>query len=212
MISSPISSFPILSFSRGNGIFILNTDASNLGIGAVLSQEQDGNEKVIAYYSRAFSRTEKNYCVTRRELLAVVDSVKSFHHYLYGRQFLVQTDHVSLKWLMSFKNLEGQLARWLERLQQYDFIITHRKGLSHKNADGLSRRPCIEVDCRYCSKVEILEESKKEKKIARITLVGTNLETWRKEQLDDPCIAIFIKGKEGETSTLAGGCHDGEFR
>jgi len=73
------------------------------------------------YFSRVFNKLEKNYCVTRRELLAIVESLKSFHHYLYGNRFIVRTDHISLRWLMSFKNLEGQLARWLERIQQYDF-------------------------------------------------------------------------------------------
>lgn len=104
-------SSPILSFPVGPERFILDTDASNHGIGAVLSQVQNGTEKVIAYFSRVFSKTEKNYCITRRELLAVVDAVKSFHHYLYGRNFIVRTDHIALRWLLSFKNLEEQLAR-----------------------------------------------------------------------------------------------------
>ena len=64
--------------------------------------------------------------------------VGEIHHYLYG-QFLIHTDHVSLKWLISFKNLEDQLARWMERLQEYDFEIIYRKDLLHKNSNGLSR-------------------------------------------------------------------------
>ena len=147
LISSPILSFPTV-----DGEFILDTDASNHGLGAVLSQIQDGKEKVLAYYSRVFNKAERNYCVTRRELLAIVDSFKTFHHYLYGRKFLVRTDHVSLRWLMSFKDLEGQLARWLERLQEYDFEIQHRAGKLHSNADALSRRPCIENSCVYIVK------------------------------------------------------------
>lgn len=193
-----LTSSSVLSFPKENGMFILDTDASNLGIGAVLSQEQNGIEKVIAYYSRTLNNSEKNYCVTRKELLAVIDSIKSFHHYLYGRGFVVRTDHISLKWLMSFKNLEGQLARWLERLQQYDFEIIYRKGQSHKNADGLSRRPCLEINCKYCSKIELKDLIEKESKIARITLTinQINSEEWRKDQLEDPDVAIFVKGKE----------------
>jgi len=129
-----LSSSPVLSFPREEGEFIL--DASNIGIGAVLSQKQEGKEKVIAYYSRVLNKPKRNYCVTRRELLAIVSSLKFFCHYLLGQKFLIRTDHVSLKWLMSFRELEGQLARWLERLQQYDFDVVHQKGLSHKNADG----------------------------------------------------------------------------
>ncbi|XP_067939742.1 uncharacterized protein [Watersipora subatra] len=76
--------------------FILDTDASAEGIGGVLSQIQNGKERVISYYSKSFSPSERNYCVTRRELLAVIKCVKHFRPYLYGRQFLVRTDHASL--------------------------------------------------------------------------------------------------------------------
>ena len=64
--------------------------------------------------------------------------------YLLGRQFLLRTDHGSLTWLWSFKEPEGQLARWLERLQEYDFTISHRPGWKHQNADSLSRHPCMQ--------------------------------------------------------------------
>ena len=73
--------------------------------------------------------------VTRRELLAVVDSVQYFHYYLCGRPFFIRTDHFALTWLLSFKNLDVQLARWIGKLDQYDFKILHRKGISHSNAD-----------------------------------------------------------------------------
>lgn len=121
-----LTSSPILSFPREEGEFILDTDASNFGIGSVLSQKQDNNEKDIAYFSRTLNKAERNYCVTRRESLAIVDSITPFRHYLYGRKFLVCTDHVSLRWLMSFKDLEGQLSRWMERLQQFQFEVVHR--------------------------------------------------------------------------------------
>ena len=145
---------PILSYPRNEDSFILDTDASNTCMGAVLSQVQDGQEKVIAYFSKAFSRTEKKYCVTRRELLAVVSSIKQFHHYLYGRHFLVRTDHGALRWLLNFKNPEGQIARWFEILAAYDFKIEHRAGRSHANADALSRRPCINANCGHCNRAE----------------------------------------------------------
>ncbi|CAC5368542.1 unnamed protein product [Mytilus coruscus] len=110
--------------------------------GAVLSQEIDGKETVIAYGSRTLSKTERKYCVTRKELLAVVNFVKHFRHFLYGRTFVVRTDHSSLQWLMNFKNAEGQLARWLEVLSSYNMKIKHRPGNQHRNADALSRMPC----------------------------------------------------------------------
>jgi len=73
-----LTSSPVLSFPFGDGKFILDTDASNIGIGAVLSQIQGEEEKVIAYFSRVSTKVERNYCVTRRELLAMVYSIKSF--------------------------------------------------------------------------------------------------------------------------------------
>jgi len=76
-----------------------------------LSQIQDEKERIIAYFSKLFSKTERNYYITQRELLAVIDSMKFFHYYLYEKKFVIRTDHISLKWLMSFRNLEGQLAR-----------------------------------------------------------------------------------------------------
>lgn len=146
---------PVLQYPDPNQPFILDTDASDRGIGAVLSQGGDTEERVVAYYSRTLSRAERNYCVTRRELLAVVQGVRHFRHYLYGRKFLLRTDHASLTWLLNFKEPEGQLARWLEALQDYNFQIVHRAGRLHGNADALSRRPCaIGTDCKQCQRVE----------------------------------------------------------
>lgn len=76
----------------GGGEFVLDTDASNRAIGAVLSQIQDGEEKVIGYFSHALGKAETNYCVIRKELLAIVEAVKHFHCYLYGRRFMTM-DH-----------------------------------------------------------------------------------------------------------------------
>ena len=139
-----LCSAPILSYPRRDGLFILDTDASNFGIGAVLSQVQDGEERVLAYASRALSKPERNYCVTRRELLAIVHFTGYFRHYLYGTHFKVHTDHGSLRWLYNFKEPEGQVARWIERLNTFDFEIEHRPGRKHENADALSRHPCVQ--------------------------------------------------------------------
>ena len=111
-------------------------------------------KKLLVYYSKCFSKSERNYCVTRRELLAVVSAVKQYHHYLYGCNFLVRSDHGALRWLMNFKQPGGQLARWLETLSMYDFNIEHRQGRVHSNADGLSRRPCYSLDCKHCENSE----------------------------------------------------------
>jgi hypothetical protein len=151
---------PILAYPDISKKFILDCDASNEGLGAVLSQEdENGIEHPVAYHARAFSKPEKRYCVTRRELLACVGAIHHFHHYLLGARFTVRTDHNSLVWLCHFRELDGQLARWLETLAQYDFEIIHRKGRQHGNADGLSRRPCLEMSCKHCEKAELMEYS-----------------------------------------------------
>ena len=146
---------PILSYPTPDHPFILDTDASDVGIGAVLSQIQNGQERVIAYFSRTLTAPERNYCVTRRELLAIVKAVEHFHVYLYGRKFTVRSDHSALQWLLNFRNPEGQTARWLGKLQCYDFLIQHRPGSQHQNADAMSRRrPCAAEGCKKCQRQE----------------------------------------------------------
>ena len=112
-IKRHLSTAPILAFPQLDVLFILDTDASDGGLGAVLSQVQGGQECVIAYAARALS---KAYSITRKELLALVWGLEHFETYLYGRRFLARTDHDALCWLRNFKSPRGQVARWLERL------------------------------------------------------------------------------------------------
>ncbi|GBM86407.1 Retrovirus-related Pol polyprotein from transposon 297 [Araneus ventricosus] len=144
---------PVLIYPRTDKEFILDTDASNEGTGALLSLKFGNEECVIAYFSRSLCNPEGNYCVTRQELLAVMKSIEHFYHYLYGRKFLLQTDHASLRWLLNFREPEGQLARCIQRLQENDFEILQRKGISDGNADALSRRTCKE-SCKHCTNAE----------------------------------------------------------
>ena len=147
-------SSPVLAYPDYSKQFVLDTDASDCGIGAVLSQvNDDQSECVIAYASRSLSRQERRYCVTRRELLAIVEFVQHFRQYLLGRQFTLRTDHGSLVWIRNFKEPEGQVARWLERLAEYDFAVVHRRGSQHSNADALSRLPC-----RQCGRSDETQE------------------------------------------------------
>ena len=138
-LRNQLVSAPILAYPDFTKEFVLDTDASDVGIGAVLSQVTEKGERVIAYASRALTKPERRYSVTRRELLAVVVFTQHFRPYLLGRHFELRTDHGSLVWLQNFKEPEGQLARWLEKLQEFDFTIKHRHGLSHQNADAMSR-------------------------------------------------------------------------
>jgi transposase InsO family protein len=152
LLKDALCSDLVLTYPSDQGFFILDTDASDNAIGAVLSQVDPSDqekEKVIAYASKTLSPTERRYCTTRKELLAVVTFVKQFRHFLTGRRFLLRTDHASLMWLLKFKNPEGILARWLTTLSEYMPFdcIQHRAGSQHANADALSRRPMEAKNC-----------------------------------------------------------------
>ena len=109
-----LSQAPVLAHSNFKNAFTLDTDASDTGIGAVLSRiGEDGKEHVIAYGSRLLTKPECKYCVTRKELLAVVYFIAKYRPYLLGQKFTLRTDH---GWLQNFNDPKGQLARWLERL------------------------------------------------------------------------------------------------
>ena len=142
----------MLAYPTSDDQFVLDTDASNTGTGAVLSQVQNGEEKVIAYFSKTLDKAERNHCTNRKELLAIITAVRHFYHYLCGSPFLIRTDHSALRWLLNFKNPEGQLARWLKMLGTYDLVIEYRPGQKHLNADTLSRRPCTDCNVRESAK------------------------------------------------------------
>ena len=139
----------VLAYPSPDGLIILDTNASGNQIGAELAQVQDGVIRPICYASHVLMKQHRNYCTTHKELLAVVKFCRQFRHYLLGRFFLIRTDHNSLVWLTGFKYIEGQLARFIEELSQYNFKILHRKGILHENADALNRirDPLQECDC-----------------------------------------------------------------
>ena len=148
-----MTSPPVLGFPNARDLFVLDKDASDLAIGAELSQVQDGKERVISYASKTLNSGQQKYCTTRKELLSVVVFTRHYRHYLLCRQFVVRTDHASLVWLMRFKQSDGLLSRWLQELGQYDFSIVHRSGKKHSNADGLSRNvPEGECECYMAGK------------------------------------------------------------
>ena len=122
--------------------YILHTDWSKHGIGAVLGQiDDDGNEYIVACVSRSLNKAEREYASYKGEMLGAVYSVKALDYYLRGAKFTLVTDHAPLVYLMTSDNLHGQYARWSLILQEYDFTIKHRPGDKHQNADALSRHP-----------------------------------------------------------------------
>ena len=131
---------PILAYPDFRKEFILLTDASTIGLGAILAQKDiEGNERVIAYASRTLNRPEQNYSATELECLAVVWAVRHFHSYLHGNRFILITDHSALCYLFKTATPTGRLARWVMKLQPYDFKVIHRAGKKHTNVDSLSR-------------------------------------------------------------------------
>jgi hypothetical protein len=148
-----LTTAPVLGTPRDTGTYYLDTDASNESVGAVLSQEQDGELRVLAYASRALTDAERNYCTTRKELLVIVYGLKQYRQYLLARQFVIRTDHAALQSLRKTPEPLGQQGRWLDLIEQFSYSIQHRSGRSHANADSLSRRPC-ERDAERCKQCE----------------------------------------------------------
>lgn len=152
-----LSTAPVLLCPDFSRPFIVQTDASDVALGAVLSQtlinaNGEEEEHPIAFLSRVLNEAERNYDTTQRECLAVVFAIKKWRHYLEGSTFKVVTDHIALKWLLNQKNAPNQrLARWILHLQEFNYSIEHRAGLKHQNADALSR--CVDSEAILCSMI-----------------------------------------------------------
>ena len=86
------------------------------------------------------NKAEKNYSITKRELLAVIFALKQYRQYVLGLKFTLRTDHEPLRYLTSLKDPPAQMGRWLDRLQDFTYTVEHRPGSLHGNADGLSRQ------------------------------------------------------------------------
>ena len=147
---------PILAYARYQDPYILYADASGEAAGMILSQVQEGKERVIAYAAKKFTDAEKKYSISELEALACILGVQHFEPYLKGNRFKIVTDHIALKWLFDQKKATGRIARWVAYLQQFEFTIEHRSGKKLSNVDGLSRQkfalPRLERD------LEVIEE------------------------------------------------------
>ena len=182
LLKEKLTSAPIMAHPVDDGLYILDTDASGHAIGAVLSQRQKDEEgkeveKVIAYGSRRLHPREMNYCIRRKEMLAMVDFVRHFRSYLFGQKALLRTDHASLQYIRTMKEPTEQMFRWIGTLegilQQYDIEI--RKGIHHSNADGLSRMGC---EGKTCICHGVYEQDRK---------VATETTVVMRVQKEEPC-------------------------
>lgn len=147
LLKQLLCSEPVLKTPDFDRPFILQTDASDHGVGAVLSQrDKDGIEHPLGYFSRKLLAREENYSTVEKECLAIKLGVETFCVYLIGRQFEIQTDHRALTWLDRLKETNARLTRWSLTLQPYSFTVVYRKGSMNGNADALSRGASNQLD------------------------------------------------------------------
>lgn len=139
-LKEKLSSSPVLKLPNLQAEFILRTDASDIALGAILLQkDSEGIKRPVAYISRKLLDREKNYSVIEKECLSIVWAVQKFRKYLYGRAFLLETDHQPLIYLNRAKIENSRLMRWALQLQPYRFSISAIKGSENIGADYLSR-------------------------------------------------------------------------
>ena len=133
---------PVLKTPNFTKEFVLQTDVSDRGVGAVLSQQAEGGgDRPVANFSKKLLPREQKYSTVEKECLAIKLAIQAFRVYLLGRPFIVQTDHRSLEWLDRMKENNGRLTRWSLFLQPYTYTIQYRPGRGNGNADTLSRLP-----------------------------------------------------------------------
>ena len=133
-----LCSLPVLRSPDLSKPFVVQTDASERGVGAVLSQDGPDGEHPVAYIGRKLRPRESRYATIEKECLAIVWAVQTLRVYLFGQCFTIQTDHHPLQWLQQMKDKNTRLSRWSLSFQHYKFKINHRKEKENINADTLS--------------------------------------------------------------------------
>ena len=173
-LKEKITSQPVLSLPKREGKFRVEMDTSGHAIGGVLSQEQDGKWRPIAFLSRTMQAAERNYKIYDKELLAIVEALAKWRQYLLDvvEPFEVWTDHENLKYFREPHKLNGRQAQWYLKLQDYDFTLKHILGKTNKKADILSWKD--QVNTKEDNKdVQLLKnEMWTRKTTARITMLG----------------------------------------
>lgn len=146
-LKSILTSAPVLANPDYTRPFIIETDASQLAVGAALLQEFEEGKRIVGYYSKKLTNTQRKYSATEKECLAVLLAIENFRHYIEGSVFTVITDCKSITWLFSVSaaNANSRLLRWALKLQSYDFTLQYRKGKDNVLADCLSRITALSV-------------------------------------------------------------------
>ncbi|KAL1114893.1 hypothetical protein AAG570_007717 [Ranatra chinensis] len=149
-----LATVPILQFPDFEKQFILTTDASQVAVGAVLSQGEGDSERPIAFASKKLTPAETRYSTIDRELLGIVWATKQFRPYLLGRRFKIKTDHKSLVWVEKLEETTARISRWKETLAAYDFEIVYTGGKDYVVTGCLSRQvnTIDDVDAEYAER------------------------------------------------------------
>ncbi len=138
-VKTTLSSEPVLRAPDFSCPFMLQMDASGTGLGAVLSQIQEGVEHSVLYISRKLIPAEKNYATVEKDALAIKWAVLELRCYLLGCKFTLVTDHASLQWMAWAKDTNARVTRWFLALQDFHFLVQHRAEAANSNAEGLSQ-------------------------------------------------------------------------
>ena len=202
---------PILAYPNYDDPYILETDCSDNAAGFILSQVQDGHQRVIAYAGKRLNDAQKNFTTTEKEALAVILGFQHYDSFLRGNHVKVITDHIALKWLLTHKSPKGRLARWIAYLQQFQYEVIHKPGKLLTNADALSRIDYDEEAMDIGADIEEVmfpsEELKTQTDEPPVLLntVTTNTQKWsntfvRSHQMKDPFMKGMIDYLEKETT------------
>jgi hypothetical protein len=142
-LKEDLTSQPVLSLPNFEDPFRVEADASDYATGAVLSQRQEDVWKPVAFLSKALTQPERNYEIHDRELLAIIQALEEWRHFLQGAKHQIEifTDHKNLEYFLSARKLNRRQARWSGRLADYDYVLKHKSGSSLGKPDALSRRP-----------------------------------------------------------------------
>lgn len=155
-LKKALTSAPILAFPDLEQPFTLTCDASGSAIGYILGQVDDNKrERVISYGGRALKNEEKNWTISEKECIAVLEGIKHNNVYLSNHKFKVFTDHKALIWLHKTKDTNAKLGRWALQLQNYNFEIIYKEGENNQNADAISRIPYLPKDLKCVDKESI---------------------------------------------------------
>jgi len=186
-LKEKITSQPVLSLPRREGKFRVETDVSGHAIGGVLSQEQDGKWKPIAFLSRTMQPAEQNYEIYNKELLAIVEALTKWRQYLLDAKesFEVWTDHENLKYFREPHKLNGRQARWYLKLQDYDFTLKHIPRKTNTKADILSRKD--QVNMKEDNKdVQLLKDKLWQRKMmAEVTMILRKMKMEENDRLKE---------------------------